>query len=202
MKLYLARHAQSESNAGVHRGNETILTKTGIEQAKRLGMSFKKKNINRIYCSKMIRAMDTLEEIKPYLRGVPITYTEKINERNKGIFENKPDGFKKAVEKSGLKEHEFRPINGENLQDLEKRAGKFLEFLKNNHPEDNVLVVAHGYFLRVLISKIFNLHIKEIQYFDLHNAGVSSFSIDKKGKVGKFEIDDYKHLIKYSSYKR
>ena len=30
----------------------------------------------------------------------------------------------------------------------------------------------------------------------------SSFEIDKNGKVGKFEIDDYKHLIKYSSYRR
>ena len=202
MKLYLVRHAQSESNAGIHTGQETILTKTGVEQAKRLGIFFKKKKIDKVYCSKMIRAMDTLKEIKPYLREKPIIYTAKINERFKGIYANKPKEFDEAVKKSGLKEHQFRPSKGENLEDLEKRAKNFLEFLKNKHNNDTILVIAHGYFLRVLINKIFRFHIREIQYFDLHNAGVSFFEIDKKGHVGKFEVDDYKHLLKYSSYKR
>ncbi len=202
MKLWIVRHAQSESNVGVHTGKETILTKTGIEQAKRLGMYFRNKNIDRIYCSKMIRAMDTLKEIKPYIQNVPVTFTKNINEQGKGIYANKPDEFKKAVKESGLKEYEFRPPEGENLEDVEKRAEKFIEFLKKKHSKDNVLIVAHGYFLRVLIIKIFKYHIKEIQYFDLHNAGVSYFDIDKNGKMNDFEIDDYKHLLRYSSYPR
>jgi broad specificity phosphatase PhoE len=202
MKLYLVRHAQSESNTGIHTGNETILSKTGIEQAKRLGMFFKTKKIDKIYCSKMIRAMDTLNEILPYIQKIPVKYTTKINERSKGIYQNDPKGFDEAVKKSGLREFLFRPPKGENLPDMEKRAQQFLDYLKKNYSTENILVVAHGYFLRVLIGRIFQLHIKEIQYFELHNAGVSSFKIDKNGKVGKFEIDDYKHLIKYSSYKR
>ena len=204
MKLYLVRHAQSESNIGIYTGKSTniVLTKTGIEQAKRLGMFFRKKHIDIIYCSKMIRAIDTLKEIKLYLKNVPIIYTKKINERHKGIYDNKPKQFKKAVEKSGLNEFEFRPPKGENLSDIEKRAKNFLDFLKRKHSKDTVLVIAHGYFLRVLINSIFGFHIREIQYFNLHNAGVSYFEIDKSGKVREFEISDYKHLIKYSSYKR
>jgi len=202
MKLYLVRHAQSESNIGVHTRKETVLSKTGIEQAKRLGMLFKTKKIDKIYCSKMIRAMDTLKEILPYLPKIPVTYTPKINERSKGIYQNKPKDFDEAVKKSGEREFLFRPPKGENLPDVEKRAQQFLDYLKKNYSKENILVVAHGYFMRILIGRIFQLHVKEIQYFELHNAGVSSFEIDKKGKVGKFEIDDYKHLIKYSSYKR
>jgi probable phosphoglycerate mutase len=203
MKLYLVRHAQSESNVGIHTGNETILSKTGLEQAKRLGMLFKTKHIDKIYCSKMIRAIDTMKEILPYLPKIPITYTTKINERSKGIFEHKPpEEFREAIKKSGLKGEMFRPPKGENLPDVEKRAQKFLDYLKKNYSKENILVVGHGYFMRILIARIFQLHIKEVQYFELHNAGVSLFEIDKNGKVGKFEIDEYKHLIKYSSYKR
>lgn len=202
MKLYLVRHAQSESNVGVHTGKESVLSKTGIEQAKRLGMNFRRKNIDKIYCSKMIRAVDTLKEIFPYLQKIPLVYTKEINERSKGIYEYNPKKFKEAVKKSGKKEYLFRPPKGENLSDVEKRAQKFLNYLKKNHFNENVLVVAHGYFLRVFINRIFKFHIKEIQYFDLHNAGVSYFDINEKEHVKKFEIDDYKHLIKYSSYKR
>jgi broad specificity phosphatase PhoE len=202
MKLYLVRHAQSESNVEIHTGNETVLTKTGIEQAKRLGLYFKSKHIDKIYCSKMIRAMDTLKEITPYLPKVPVTYTKKINERYKGILEHKPEKFKEAVKKSGTTSEMFRPPKGENLVDLEIRAQKFIEYLKKNYSKEHILVVSHGHFLRVLINRLFKLHIKEIQYYGLQNAGVSSFDINKVGKIGKFKIDDYKHLLMYSSYER
>lgn len=208
MKLYLVRHAQSKSNRGIHTGKETVLTSTGIEQAKRLGLSFGRKKIDKIYCSKMIRAIDTFKEIKPYVKRIPITYTKKINERSRGIYENKPDEYMKAFKKfkkiSKVKHFEslFKPEGGENLDDLEKRAKKFLDFLNKNHSNDKILVVSHGLFLRVLINKMFNFHIREIQYFALHNAGISYFEIDKDCKVGKYEVDDYKHLLKYSSYKR
>jgi broad specificity phosphatase PhoE len=202
MKLYLVRHAQSEANVGIHTGNETVLTNTGLEQAKRLGMYFKNKHLTKVYCSKMIRAIDTFKEIKPYIPKIPITYTKKINERSKGIYESKEKEFLDVVKKSGLREHEFRPEKGENLDDLEKRALKFIDYLKKSHQDDNILLVAHGYFLRVLIVKLFGFHIKEIQYFSLHNAGVSYFNFDKRNKIISFEIDDYKHLLLYSSYPR
>jgi len=72
-------------------------------------MYFKDKHLNKIYCSQMIRAKDTLKEIKPYLKAVPVSFTKKINERGKGIYESKNKEFLEAVKKSGLREHEFRP---------------------------------------------------------------------------------------------
>ncbi len=202
MKIYLIRHGQSAANRGICTGKETVLTTIGIEQSKRTGLYFKKKNINRIYCSKMIRAIDTLKEIKTYLPNISITYTKKINERSRGIYNEKPKEYEKALKACGKPSHKFRPPKGENLFDLEKRAKKFLEYLKKKHPKDNVLVVAHGLFLRFLILRIFKLHMKEGQYFELHNAGLSTFIFDEDLKLTKFEIDDYKHLIKYSSYSR
>ena len=202
MKLYLVRHAQSQSNVGIHTGNETELTATGVEQAKRLGLYFKNKHLARIYCSQMIRAKDTLKEIRPYLPNVPVSYTKRINERSKGIYEHDTPGFFKAAKKAGLREHFFRPKDGENLDDVELRALGFIKFLKKNHQKDNILLVSHGQFLRVFIVKLFGYHIREGQYFNLHNASVSYFNIDRDGKIGEFELDDHKHLLLYSSYPR
>ena len=202
MKLYLARHAQSEANLGSHTGKETVLTKTGIEQAKRLGIYFKNKNIDKVYCSKLIRAKDTLKEIIPYIEGVPITYTIKLNERYKGIYENKLNDFNKALRKSGLASHEYRPPKGENIPDLEKRALQFIKFLKKNHKNENILIVSHSEFLRILIVKIFSYSLLEGKYFNLNNAGVSSFNFDEKWNIKNFEIDNSKHLLLHSSYQR
>ncbi len=202
MRLYLVRHAQAESNVGVYTGKDSLLTKTGVEQSKRLGLYFKTRSVKYIYCSKMKRAIDTLKEMLPYLQGIPINYTNTIDERSKGIYEHNREAFKKAVLESGQKDEMFRPPKGENLADVEHRAQRFLDLLKDKHKKDTILVVGHGMFLRVLINRIFKFHIKEIQYYELHNAGVSSFVFDKNFKVQDFEISDYKHLIKYSSYPR
>lgn len=202
MKLYLVRHAESEANRGNHTGKDPVLSETGVEQAKRLGMYFRKKKINKIYCSKMTRAKQTLKEIKEYLPNVPIEYTKKINEKSKGIYEHQEERFNEALKKSGLKWHEFRPPQGENLKDVEKRAQLFRDFLYAAHKNDHVLIVSHGYFLRVLINRIFKFHIREIKYFELSNASVSYFEFDKKLNLVDYEIDDFKHILKYSSYSR
>jgi len=203
MKLYLVRHGQSEANVGKGVvGTKAILTKVGVEQARRIGMHFENKKIDKIYCSKLTRAKNTLKEIRPYLKKTPLTFTKEINEQYRGIYDADREGYKKALKASGQVGHEFRPPNGENLYDLEERAQKFLDFLKKRHTKDNVLVVGHGMFFRFLILRIFKLHMREGSYFELHNAGVSSFVFDKNFKVKDFEIDDYAALIKHSSYVR
>jgi broad specificity phosphatase PhoE len=202
MRLYLVRHAQSEANIGIHKESETALTDIGVEQAKRLGMYFKNKHLTKIYCSQLIRAKDTLDEIRPYVPAVPITYTKRINERDIGIYGHNIQKYREAIIASGLQEHEFRPPKGENMDDVDARAKEFISFLKKNHMDDNILVVSHGYFLKVMVVSLFGFHRHEGRYFSLHNASVSYFHMDENGKIKDFEVDDHKHLLMYSSYPR
>ena len=51
MKLYIVRHAQSKRNAREESSVDAELTKIGREQAKRLGLYFKKIKIDVIFCS-------------------------------------------------------------------------------------------------------------------------------------------------------
>ena len=203
MKVYLVRHGESESNKGIHTGKETVLTDIGVEQAKRMGIYFHNKKIDIIYCSQLIRAKDTLKEIKPYLGKVKIKYTKLINEWSRGIYQNvEREKLIEAAKKSGIEFHHYRPPDGENIADVKKRVEKFYFSLKRNHSNDNVLAVGHGLFFRILIMHIMDIHVGEIKYFDLNNAGISYFDIDDSYKVNDFEVDDVKNLIKYSSYER
>ena len=182
MKVYLVRHGESESNKGIHTGKETVLTDIGVEQAKRMGIYFHNKKIDIIYCSQLIRAKDTLKEIKPYLGKIKIKYTKLINEWSRGIYQN--------IEREKL------------IEAAKKRVEKFYSSLKKNHSNDNILAVGHGLFFRILIMHMMDIHVGEIKYFDLNNAGISYFDIDDSYKVNDFEVDDVKNLIKYSSYER
>ena len=204
MKLYLIRHAQSLRNVGQEHDR---LSETGIEQAKRLGLFLKDNHIDYIYCSQKGRTKETLSYINKYIKA-PTTFTEKIQEQNTGIFEEKSDKeffYHMMALKLKVKEYaEYKPEgNGENLFEVEKRAQEFLNIIKEKHKfNDHILIVSHATFLKFLIIRLLKLHIKEAQYFNIHNASLSTFELDKKFNVKEYLVDDYIHLLKYSSYPR
>ncbi len=199
MELYIVRHAQSKRNAGHHTEEDAELSEIGEEQARRLGKFFHEAKLDKIYCSTLKRARSTLKEIKPYLEGVPITFTPKIVEHKMGIYSRngKDDWssyFKKAIiSEKGI--HLFRPKEGDSLQDTYDRAGKFYRGLLKKHTGKNILLVGHGFFNTYLILNALNLKVNEGKYFKLSNASVSTLKIDKKGKVKHYHINDYNHLI-------
>ena len=196
MKLYLVRHGQKK---GWDR--DSPLTESGKEQSKRLGMSLKNKKIDKIYCSTWLRAKQTLDYLKPSLREIDITYTPEIREHEHGDFKTRKE-FEEKLKLTDLKEHEFSPPNGENFYDLEKRAQSFLDYLKKNHNEENILLVSHSRFLRFLILRALKLNMKELQFFRLHEASLSTLIFDKEFNLINYEIDENRHLVKYSSYPR
>lgn len=205
MKLYLVRHAQSERNQGREHDK---LSDVGIEQAKRLGLFLKDKHIDYVYCSSLIRAKETFNHIRSSLKNIKETfYTDEIREHDQGVFHNLPakEWYYHLIK---LKEKDvdllnYRPEGGETLLETEKRAQKFIDLLKQKHKQkEHILIVSHGMFLRLFILRLMKLPIEEIKYFDIHNASLSEFELDKNFNVKDFEIDDYKHLLEYSSYKR
>ena len=200
MKLLLVRHGQKDKEFNSSRGHDEGLTSTGKEQARRLGLTLKNQNITHIYCSELKRAKETLQEILLSIGMISVTYTKNINEISRGIYSTKQE-YTQALIESGLKEHKFRPLEGENYFDVEERAGKFLDLLQKNHSSDNVLVVGHGIFLRFLMLRIQGLHMREMAYLNLDNASLSSFIIEN-GKAVFFLVNDCTHLLQYAETKQ
>lgn len=205
MKLYLIRHAESERNIGKEHDK---LSETGIEQAKRLGLFLKDKPIDYIYCSTLERTKETLSYIIQSIKNLKkIIYTDNIKEHNQGIFQDMP-AKEWHYHMINLKEKDidllnYRPEKGETLLEVEQRAQKFIDFLKEKHNnKDHILLISHGMFLKLFILRLLKLPIDEAKYFSIHNASLSVFELDSKFKVKNFEIDEFKHLLNYSSYKR
>ncbi len=200
MKLLFVRHGQKEnefSQSGIFNGG---LTSTGKEQARRLGLSLKNKGINKVYCSELQRAKETLQEVLPNLGSISVVYTKAINEISRGMYPTRQE-YTLALKESGLKEHKFRPPEGESYFDVEERAAQFWSFLQKNHQSDTVLIVGHGIFLRFLMLQIQGLHMREMAYLNLDNASLSSFMIED-GKVVSFRVNDCTHLLQYAEAKQ
>lgn len=206
MKLYIVRHAQSKRNTKEISEVDAELSPIGHEQAKRLGIYFKKVKVDKIYCSTLKRARNTLKEILPYTGKVPIVYSDEIVEHHMGIYgENGKDDWDLYIKdalNAGLSVMEFRPKKGESLFDTYKRAGRFYKKLLKRHINNKVLIISHGTFGKYLILNALGLYISESVYFGLNNASVSVLDIDKNGKVKNYDIDDFHHILNYAINKK
>lgn len=201
MKIYIVRHAQSKRNARIKSKEDAELTEIGEEQARRLGTFFDRIKLNKIYCSELKRAKTTLEKIKPFVKGVSISYSKRMTEIKMGKYSKNGhddwEGYFKEAMNSGKHYHLHSPKGGESLQECYDRAGKFYNDLLKKHSEkENILLVGHGFFSLYLILNSLNLDLFEGKYYTLNNASISTLELNKNKKITKFHVNDYNHLIK------
>lgn len=149
MNLYVIRHGETNMGKNNIIATETEpLNETGIIQAIEIGKEIRKLNINKIYCSPIQRAKDTLKLFK-LDKNIPVIIENRIKERNMGIYENVP--FEK------LKWNEFWNFNSdklypelETMKNVYERISDFLNELKSSNIDDNILLVTHGGISRAI----------------------------------------------------
>jgi len=169
MKLIFVRHGQSVYNSenrftGWH---NPPLTKTGEEQALNLVDKLNQYKIDSTYCSTLLRAKQTALIIQKNHKQISsnILYDSDLNERNYGNW----SGKNKEEIKTEVGENEFlairrgwhkAPKEGESLEDTAKRANKWLEKIRSDSNNYNLLVVSHGNTIRAL-SVLLQINTKE-----------------------------------------
>lgn len=178
--IYLFRHGMTEDNAnGIFSGwRDSKLTKKGLEDAKIVALRLKNKKIQIAYQSSLSRSKDTLKEVLKFHPECNVIVTDdRIIERKYGkiqgmthynyISKNSPkkyDDFHRGYYK--------KPLNGESIQDVEKRVNKFLkELIETVKGRDiNVAISAHGNSMRPIrkhFEKLSTKQMMEIEsYFD------------------------------------
>ncbi len=197
MELYLIRHGQSVNNAGVlPRVADPPLTDIGVEQARWVGESLKDEGITRLYCSPMLRTLQTARMIIDNIDLPPHVFVG-LHEWG-GIGEAREDGT--AVQLPGLNRAGMREIcpdavlpdnvtdqgwwfhegfagNIERMAELSHENGlAFIAHLMEHHgdTEERVAAVSHGGSGGSLISAFFGLP-PDVGYsrFTQNNTGVS-----------------------------
>lgn len=211
-KIYFVRHGESEGNAGLIRlGHMGGLTKEGEKQSKIVAGRFKKISIDALVSSNWDRAKETTEIINKVLNK-KIEFSDLFLERKRASFElGKAKDDPAVIEMNNLirKNHGvsgWRYADEENFEDLKNRGLKALNFLENKK-EENILVVTHGIFLRMLLAcVVIGKEMTAKDYwrfaitFDTNNTGITVFEygpVMQSKKENKWTVlvwNDYAHL--------
>lgn len=197
-KLILVRHGESEWNEkGLWTGLTDVgLTQKGKEQAKKAGEKLKGQTIDFAYTSELLRAKQTLDEIKNIL-GIdfPTTISKELNERNYGIYtgKNKWEIKNKVGDEMFLKirrSWDYQIPEGESLKQVYERVIPYYktEILPRLINGSNILIAAHGNSLRALTKYLQNISDQEISKLEIEIGEADIFEIDNEGEVASKKI--------------
>jgi broad specificity phosphatase PhoE len=150
--LLLVRHGETDWNRdGRWQGHsDTHLNEAGRQQAARLAAELD--GIDVVYSSDLARARETAEIVARRF-GLDVAVDERLRERSFGAWEGKTGP---EIEAEFGDAHarwlagEGPGTDAEPFTDFAARVRSFLEDALARHPEETVLVVAHGGSIRVI----------------------------------------------------
>jgi 2,3-bisphosphoglycerate-dependent phosphoglycerate mutase len=192
-KLILVRHGESEWNKkGLWTGWSDIgLTEKGRVEGRTAGDKLKGISLDFAFTSPLIRAKQTLVEIKGVL-GIDVpTFEEKsLSERNYGIY----TGKNKWEIKERVGDEQFSKIRrswdyqipqGESLKQVYERVVPYYQanILSKLKEGKNILIVAHGNSLRALTKYLEKIKDEDISKLEIEVGEVDVFEIDTNGNV-------------------
>ena len=148
-KIYIVRHGKTEWNVkGLLQGATDIeLNEEGIEQAKELSEKLDFNKIDICFCSPLKRTRQTAEILVE--NKIKIIYDPMLVERSFGDYEGKPINFDLIEQQWNYKLNDSSH-NIESLQDCLSRAKKFLDKIKKEYPNQTILIISHGSFIKAL----------------------------------------------------
>jgi len=148
MPITLVRHAEvEETYIGKYNGHIDIgLSKRGEEQAKALSAKLKSEKYDKIYCSDLRRARETLSAFSFSIKPI---FTKDLREKSWGRHEGK--SFEE-IEAEGIKYENFtqwvEALDGERVEEFEKRVVKFFKSIESS--DENILILTHAGVIKVI----------------------------------------------------
>ncbi len=198
-RILFVRHGETDWNKEhrIQGQTDTKLTEEGKKQAKRIAERLKDEKIDAIYTSTLSRAIDTAKKINKY-HNLKIEKCKEFNELSFGMYEGmKWDEVKekhpKVFEEREKNKYEFKPEKGESFKELWQRFHKKLLEIEKKHPNENVLIVAHGGAKIGMMINLLHMKFDEIIKNGIRNTAITIFDIEK-GKVEFHTINDHSHL--------
>lgn len=193
--FFFVRHGQTDYNKRrIVQGRriDSTLNATGRTQAEHLARRFADIELDAIYSSTLRRARETTEAVSAEHPDVPVHHLEDLEEMSWGIYEGAPSSPKVArvfeEMNARWKCGEFdRPVEGgESILEVQARALRAVDRIREAEAGGRILVVAHGRFLRVLLSTLleeYGLH----RMHEIHHANTAVNHLVCRG--GRFRAE-------------
>lgn len=189
-RLWLVRHGETESNRdGIFQGHlDAALNERGIEQATRMADCLAGVRFDRIFSSDLSRAGRTAELIATRQNAI-VEYDRDLREMHYGVLQGvRYDTAASVLAEQGLADawHDGRFASrgmaapgGESARMVRHRAKRFLGRIADNCGSDaptNLLIVAHGGQLRIMLTVLLALPLAHRNAFAFANCGLSRVS--------------------------
>jgi probable phosphoglycerate mutase len=180
--IILLRHGQAENNTKkilAGRSPGVNLTEVGIQQAEQAGKILKALNISTIYSSPIDRAIQTAEIITKQC-DLEVILDDRLIELDMGKFTMMP--YDEIFAKHGnvfLKFYEGSEEVSENgvetFAQVQKRMFEMVNFVLDNHKDENVVLVTHMDPIKAMIGKVLNLKPEILFELIIANASLNIF---------------------------
>lgn len=174
--IYFVRHGRTPHNdnnlfSGV---NDIHLTEEGLNQAKQAALLLQDVKIDHIFCSPLKRAYDTASQINTF-HNLPIVTDAAIQERYYGNFEQ--TAVTPHLMQSLWNYYDEKVFETcETIAQMQERVTKFLDYLKENYKEKNILVVAHNGVGRMIYTYFNGIPADgKLNEINFKNASVATF---------------------------
>ena len=177
-EIILIRHGETEWNSQqrMQGHSNSDLSSVGQVQIQALGQWMKNAPFDHIYSSDSLRAKQTAEAITQF-SGHELKIDFRLREKNLGVFEGltseearerHPEVFR-LFKTAGSK---YVIDEGESTQQLQDRALEIVNEIRIKHPEERVLLVTHGGFIRVVMKHSLGLSLETPTRFLIRNTSV------------------------------
>ncbi|MFA4960371.1 MAG: histidine phosphatase family protein [Candidatus Pacearchaeota archaeon] len=195
MKITLVRHGETEENKlGIIQGQtHGTLSKDGINQAKKLAERLINERFDVIFSSDLKRALDTAEEIIKFHKDIPFETRKELKEIDLGRFQGKTKKELGLANDTNITDA-ILSNEGETTKMLFERARNFLNFLKQNYQNKNILLIGHNGINKAIIGNLLGYSSQNFNEVEkLKNTSVSIFEINGDKIITKL-MNCTKHL--------
>ncbi len=176
MKIAFIRHGQTEYNkAGRATGwANTPLSEEGVVYTQKLALEIQS-DFTYIYSADLVRYKQTTEILNKKL-NLSICYDTRLRERNFGSLEGTLilDLDPMIREKDKLQTYDYRPYDGESVDDVKVRVFSFIKEICREKPNEKILVITSGGIIR-LLHNVINNEVYEV----IQNSSIHEFDFDE-----------------------
>jgi len=196
----MVRHGETVWNTEKrHQGHlDSPLTKTGQAQGQALAERLAGFNLQAIYSSDLMRALDTARLIDPH-RQLPIQSDTRLRERHFGIFqgltlEEVRLRYPFEYERHQSHDPDYVIPGGESLRQFYRRTTEAFAELVGRQEEGTILAVTHGGVLVNQFKHVLDIPLEAHRRFSMLNTSVNIFSFSN----GRWMLEtwgDSQHLV-------
>ncbi len=179
--IYFFRHGETKANLEqklMGGRSDSPLTEKGIAEAKSLAKVVQMLPLEVLFVSSNTRAQETAE-ILTAAKSIPLITSEELKEQDFGLMTNVHIKDIPAEVDAAYREdpYHFHHQEGESLDDVKIRVGKFLERLAKESTYQNIGIVSHENVIRAAIAYMRHID-REVLLMKIPHCSLTHYFLD------------------------